>query len=75
MIATIEQYNELAELADTGQDRLLTGSGESGVHYYIMHILRGHGICVMSREEAIRAARKLCNEYLETLNSGEALNG
>lgn len=65
---TIDEYNELADLADVGEDRLITGSGRSGVHYELMHVLGRHGIFVMSREEAVKAARKLCNEFLDSLS-------
>lgn len=59
-------YNEISELADIGEDRLICGSGESGVHYYIMHVLQSkYGIFVITREDAIKAAKKLCRAYLE----------
>jgi len=69
MIENIEQYNELAELADAGYDRIYNGTGESGTHYYIMHILQSkYKIPTNSREEAIKVAYRLCNEYLDKLN-------
>lgn len=72
MIKTIEDYNELAELADTGADRLASGTGESGVHYYIMHILNTkYGIFVLTREEAVSTAKRLCNEYIDSLHYEE----
>lgn len=69
MIKSIEQYNELATLTDQAQDRLITGSGEAGVHYLLIHILGKHGINAYSREEAIKEAQKLCDKFIQGMTA------
>ena len=59
-----QEYYELQQLVDDARDRLITGEGQSGVHYMLMHVLAKHRINVMSREEAIKQGQKLCDEYL-----------
>lgn len=74
MITSSNQYNELADLTDKAEDRLVTGSGEPGTHYMLMHVLRqSFGIAVFTREDAIKQARKLCNEYLDGLREHGAI--
>jgi hypothetical protein len=63
MIKTIEEYNELATLADTAEECL--ESLRFGSHWILMGTLsQKYGIRTFDRREAIKKARQLCNEFI-----------
>lgn len=68
MIQSIEDYQELATLADTAQECL--ESLRFGSHaFLILKLKQKYGI-VTDRLGAIKAARKLCDEFIlsQTIN-------
>lgn len=64
MIKTLEEYHELATLADTAEECLQ--SMRFGSHAYLMRILRERYGIITDRIGAIKQARKLCDEFLMT---------
>ena len=63
-----QEYYELMTITEEAADRLYSGEGRSGVHYELIALLKSkHGVLAMSREEAVRAGRKLCDEYVDGL--------
>lgn len=64
MITTKEQYQELASMADTAEECL--NSLRFGSHaFLILKLKQDHGI-ITDRMGAIKAARKLCDEFILT---------
>ena len=61
---TDQEYDDLWQMTEEAADRLITGEGEPGIHYRLIAKLRTHGITAMTREEAIRCGRKICDEYV-----------
>jgi len=65
MIRSWDEYSELSQCVDTAKERLIGGQGPSGSHYLLIHILRkDHGIVAMSREEAIKKATQLLDDFV-----------
>ncbi len=62
MITTQQEYNDLALAADMAEENL--SSLRFGSHYLLMKNLRKHGVLATDRLDAIRQARKLCDEWL-----------
>ena len=59
------EYDELWQITEEAADRLITCEGRSGIHYELISLLKSkHGMIAMSREEAIKIGRKLCDEYI-----------
>jgi hypothetical protein len=57
------QYKELAHMADMAEENL--SSMRFGSHAFLMQKLRTeHGLRITDRLQAIREARRLCDEYL-----------
>lgn len=68
MIKTIEEYNELATMTDTAEECL--ESLRFGSHWLLIALLgKKHGIKIIDRVEAIKTARKMCNEFIDAYNS------
>ena len=63
MIKNWQEYAMLDDIVERANDRLVEGTGESGMHYTLMWILRGYGVWANSREESITAGRKLLREF------------
>jgi hypothetical protein len=63
MINTIEEFNELATMTDTAEECL--ESLRFGSHWVLIAVLsKKYGIKTFERREAIRAARKILNEFI-----------
>ena len=63
MIRTNAEYNELAHMADMAEENMT--SMRFGSHYLLIPKLKSkHGVVARDRRDAIRKARKLCDEYL-----------
>ena len=59
-----EDYDELWQLTEEAADRLITGEGRSGMHYELIALLRRkYKMTAMTREEAIKFGRKICDKY------------
>lgn len=69
MIINIEQYLELAKLADTAEECLQ--SLRFGSHASLIRVLKKDYGIVANRESSIREARKLCREYMDSLHYEE----
>ena len=62
-VKTAKQCQELSYRADQAEENMTTT--RFGEHARLMEILeREHGIRVRDRREAIKVARRLCDEYL-----------
>jgi predicted transcriptional regulator len=62
-VTNAKQCQELSYRADQAEENL--SSSRFGEHARLMEILRReHGIRVRDRREAIKAARRLCDEFL-----------
>ena len=68
-ITTIEEYQELARLADTAEECLY--SLRFGSHAFLMKVLREKYGITTDRLGAIKQARRLCNEFLDGLKYAE----
>ena len=53
------QLSQLEELLEKADARLINPIGPGGVHYELINLLGQMGIRTMSRESAIKEARKL----------------
>lgn len=62
---TQAEYNELAQMADTAEDCL--NSIKFGSHAFLILLLRTKYGVMTDRLGAIKEARKLCNQYLDSL--------
>lgn len=69
MIATIEEYNKLASMADTAEECLQ--SLRFGSHAFLIRVLKKDYGIITDRAGAIKEARKLCKEYLDSLHYEE----
>lgn len=70
MITSWEQFYELERVTWEAQDRLTTGSGQSGIHYDLLYILRGLGVFANGREDGIKQAKRILSEW-ETAQAAE----
>jgi predicted transcriptional regulator len=62
-VTSTKQCQELSCRADQAEENM--SSSRFGEHARLMEILRReHGIRVRDRREAIKAARRLCDEFL-----------
>jgi predicted transcriptional regulator len=62
-ITSARQCQELSHRADMAEENM--SSSRFGEHARLMEILRReHGIRVRDRREAIKVARRLCDEFL-----------
>ena len=60
---TAQDFQELAMLTDTAEDCLQ--SLRFGSHYALKLLMKNkHGIITTSREDTIKKARTLCDEYI-----------
>lgn len=67
-INTLDEYDKLAQMADVAEESLTSGS--YGSHYALRQELRKHGITTYrGREDDIKSARKLCQEFLTAYNA------
>ena len=74
MIKNIEDYKELAVMVDTAEECLQ--SLRYGSHWLLRVILKQkYDIDVADRLDAIKQARKLCNEFMDALTYDDALQG
>lgn len=64
MIKTWSEFHEIQDLCDSAEDKIITGEGEMGQHYMLIHILGKHGILCLSRQDTIPQARKLLDEFV-----------
>lgn len=64
MIKDWQEYNELEAMYEEAKDRIVAGTGFSGIHFFLSHILRKHGITAMGRESSVREAKKLLDEFV-----------
>ncbi len=65
-ITSSDEYYRLLELHREAYDRIQsggTGAGYSGIHYEVMNELRRYGLTASGREDALRALKKLLEEY------------
>lgn len=62
MIATIEEYQELATMADRAEDCLQ--SLRFGSHAFLILKLKEKYNIITDRLGAIKEARRLCNEFM-----------
>ena len=68
MLKTIEECGELALMADNAEECL--GTFRFGSHYALIKYLKNnHGIIVHSSQDAIKAAKRLCNEFMMAYNA------
>jgi thiamine monophosphate synthase len=65
-IRTIEEYSDLAQAADVAEDAL--GSLRFGSHWLLIQKLSGYGVHVTDSKAAIKAARRLCDEFMQAYN-------
>ena len=47
MIKDWQEYNELETMYEEAKDRIVAGTGFSGIHFHLTHILRTHGRTAM----------------------------
>jgi hypothetical protein len=68
MIKNLPDYNELAMRADVAEECL--GTLRYGSHYELARLLREkYGIITRDNLLAIKAARRLCNEFMTAYNA------
>lgn len=67
----VDEYNELAKLADTAEDCL--NSLRFGSHAFLILKLRQQYGIITDRMGAIKEARRLCNEFLDSLRYEEMI--
>ena len=63
MIKNWQEYAELEKITDEAHDRIMSGAWASGIHFELMHVLGKHGIRAASREDTVKQARRLMNEF------------
>jgi hypothetical protein len=69
MITTIDECQELATMADTAEECLQ--SLRFGSHWLLKQRLARYGVFTASREADIKAARRLCDEFIAALEVAE----
>lgn len=69
MIESMDDYKELASMADTAEDCLQ--SLRFGNHAFLIRLLRQKYGLICDRLGAIKEARRLCREYLDALHYEE----
>lgn len=62
MITSMEEYDRLAHMADVAEEALT--SLRFGSHFALQLELRKHGANTRTREGDIKAARRLCDEFM-----------
>lgn len=63
MIKNNKEYNELAHMADMAEENM--SSMRFGSHYMLIQKLKSkHGVTASDSRDAIRKARRLCDQYL-----------
>lgn len=69
-IKNLEEFHELATMADVAEETLT--SLRFGNHWLLKAKLKSkHGLSTDTREDAIRQARRLCDEFITAYNAGE----
>lgn len=69
MLKSIDEYAKLAHMADVAEEAL--GTMRFGSHYALKLELAKHGIFTSSREGDIKAARRLCDEFMTAWKEGQ----
>ncbi len=64
MIKDWQEYNELETMYEEAKDRIVAGTGFSGIHFHLTHILRTHGRTAMGRESSVSEMKKLLDEFV-----------
>lgn len=68
MIESIEEYDKLATMADEAEGSLM--SLRFGNHWLLrIYPKQKHGFDIPGREEAIKKARQLCDEFWTAYNA------
>ena len=66
MIKSMDDYKELATMADTAEDCIQ--SLRFGSHAFLIRLLREKYGIITDRMGSIKEARRLCREYLDALH-------
>jgi hypothetical protein len=66
-ISSMTEYNDLAQAADVAEDAL--GSLRFGSHWLLIQKLKKYGVHTTDSKQAIKAARRLCNEFMQAYNA------
>jgi len=69
MIKSMDDYKELATMADTAEDCIQ--SLRFGSHAFLIRLLREKYGIITDRMGSIKEARRLCREYLDGLHYEE----
>lgn len=72
MIKDWQEYNELESMYEEAKDRIVAGTGFSGIHFHLSHVLRQHGRTAMGRESSVREMKKLLDEFVTAQLAEEA---
>ena len=64
MIKDWQEYNELESMYEEAKDRIIAGTGFSGIHFHLSHVLRMHGRTAMGRESSVLEMKKLLDEFV-----------
>jgi len=68
MIESLDEYAKLAQLADVAEEAL--GSMRFGSHFALNLELRKYGANTRTREGDIKAARRICDEFMMAYQIG-----
>jgi len=63
MLKNWQEFYDLEQLVWQAKDRLCTGSGEPGTHYYLINRLRQLGVFANGREESIAQGERILQEF------------
>jgi hypothetical protein len=66
-ISGMAEYDDLARAADVAEDAL--GSMRFGSHWLLIQKLKQYGVYTTDSKQAIKAARRLCDEFMQAYNA------
>lgn len=66
-ISSMAEYDDLAQAADVAEDAL--GSMRFGSHWLLIQKLKHYGVYTTDSKQAIKAARRLCDEFMQAYNA------
>jgi hypothetical protein len=66
-ISSMTEYDDLAQAADVAEDAL--GSMRFGSHWLLIQKLKKYGVHANDSRAAIKAARKLCDEFMQAYSA------
>lgn len=69
MITSLQEYSKLSHMADVAEEAL--NSMRFGSHFMLKLELKKHGAQTSTREGDIKAARRLCDEFMTAYNAAE----